>query len=1048
MNEQEIFQEVLDCDQQCRARLLDDMCGHDSELRQRIEKLVRLHERVGDHFEKPAGEIVGVSVAPSLSELPGDEIGPYKLREKIGEGGMGLVYVAEQTEPVRRKVALKIVKPGMASSNVAARFEAERQALAMMDHPNIARVFDGGATESGQLYFVMELVQGSPLTDYCNEHQLDTRVRLELFQQVCQAVHHAHRKGIIHRDLKPSNVLVPEIDGKAVPKVIDFGIAKALGEKLSDLTIYTHFSQLIGTPVYMSPEQAGLGVVDVDTRSDVYSLGVMLYELLTGNTPFDHESLHQVGYDEMRRIIREEQPRRPSNRISTLSAEALSTVALQCHSDPRTLSDTLRGELDWVVMKALEKDRDRRYESANALAEDIQRYRDNEIVSARPPSTFYRIRKFAHRNRALVTSAFAIFLALATGFAVATLGWLAAQRRLAQVIEEQASNQALVAFHREMFSSAYGQEVQSQQTTLRELTERIAEELDKGRLREFPEVEIEIRRTIGSALQSHGRHDRGRECLQRALELARTEYGEFNEIVLGILCSLANEIHSDIPWPFDRVAIEQYAKQALEVAQQLGDKRRTSDALNWLAHSLRFVPERYQEGEAYQRRSVMIREEMSNGEDSRQLVFALWDLTVYLADGDQRQLDEALHVIQRAIEMSERIRGRNDNMTANLIGTQGRCYRGKGRLAKAIQCYREAQQIYRQLGLGNEKRVLLIGESLAETLHMAHQHAAANRILDDIDRICREQGMDEWQCNFTLVRGWGHLLQADYAAAERILRQAVELGDKHSTLVAVDARLNLSRCLDAQGLSTEASLVYDQFIDLIEPHVEMDAWGDELRFHYAWALLHGSDDRAEEALRWAEEGLTKTRAWPHQGREPDLLLAKAVALHRLGKHQEAIEKLTDAIGRIEYPACQPMLYDTPRSRSLLEKTLADFHEQQGNLDAAKQVFRDGIEERIKRFGNADHLQVALAELTYGKFLLKHGETDLAKEYLSSAARKLNGNPEAAQASRDEAARQLSVIEAVTIEAATIEAATNGAVRLNAENVQQDSPQGKHSGIAA
>ena len=760
----------------------------------------------------------------------------------------------------------------------------------------------------------------------------------------------------------------------------------------------------------MSPEQAGLGVIDVDTRSDVYTLGVLLYELLTGNTPFNRETLQNAGYDEMRRIIREDQPRRPSMLVSTLAAEARSTVAGQRQSDPRRLSDSLRGELDCVVMKALEKDRDVRYESAHALAEDVERYLNNEMVSARPSSQLYRLRKFTRRNRALVISVAAVSLALLIGFAVATTGWVTAQRRLTQVIEEQENNQALVAFHREMFGSAYGKEVQSQQTTLSELAERIADELDKGRLDKFPEVEIEIRRTIGRALQDYRRQDRARACLKRALELARTEYGESNRIVLDILCALAYEIHSDIPWPFDRAAIEEYSRQALEVAQQLGNKRRITDPLNFLSASLRIVPERYQEGEAYQRRSVAIREEMSNGEDSESLLFALWDLAGYLADGDRDQLDEAHQVIHRAIEMSERMNGRNDSMTANLIGKQGSCFRQQGQLDQAIRCYREAQQIYQQLGLGNERRVLLIGEKLAETLHMAHQHSAANQVLDEIDRICREQGVDDWQCYFTFVRGWGHHLQGDYAAAENILRQAVLLGDKHCTMVAVEARLSLARCLDVQRRSAETPLIYDQVVALIEPHVEMDAWKDKFCFKYAWALLHGSNDRAEEALRWSEEGLTKTRYWPFQGREPDLLLAKAVALHRLGKHQEAIDTLVDAIDRIEYPACQPTIYDTPRSRQLLEETLVDFYVQQDNLTAAKDVFRDGIEARVNRFGSDQHLQVALAELRYGAFLSKHGETELARENLSIAERKLNKNPEAAQASRDEATRRLNAFD--------------------------------------
>jgi tetratricopeptide (TPR) repeat protein len=325
--------------------------------------------------------------------------------EEIGEGGMGLVFVAEQQEPIRRKVALKVLKPGMDSRQVVARFEAERQALALMDHPNIAQVHDGGSTPSGRPYFVMELVKGVPITAFCDQNQLSVRERLELFVSVCAAVQHAHQKGIIHRDIKPSNVLVASHDGVPVVKVIDFGVAKAIGQQLTDKTIYTQMAQMVGTPLYMSPEQAGQSSLDVDTRSDIYSLGVLLYELLTGTTPFDKERLHKAGYDELRRIIREEEPPKPSTRISTLGAAATST-STQRKSDPKRLSQLCRGELDWIVMKCLEKDRNRRYETANGLAMDLQRYLHDEPVLACPPSAWYRLKKLARRNKAaLITAA-------------------------------------------------------------------------------------------------------------------------------------------------------------------------------------------------------------------------------------------------------------------------------------------------------------------------------------------------------------------------------------------------------------------------------------------------------------------------------------------------------------------------------------------------------------------------------------------------------------------------------------------------------------------
>jgi serine/threonine protein kinase len=391
-----------------RAAYLDAACGQDAQLRAEVEELLAHDEAAASFLNLSARPDLQAIVAESaVAECPGTVIGPYKLLEQIGEGGFGVVFMAEQQEPIRRKVALKVLKPGMDTRQVVARFEAERQALALMDHPNIAGVLDAGETATGRPYFVMELVKGVPITDYCDQNQLTPRERLELFGPVCQAMQHAHLKGIIHRDLKPSNILVTLHDGAPVVKVIDFGVAKAIGQQLTDKTLVTGFAQMIGTPLYMSPEQTAISAVDVDTRSDIYSLGVVLYELLTGTTPFDRERLREVGFDELRRIIREEEPPKPSTRISTLGQAAM-TVSAQRKSDPKRLSQLFRGELDWIVMKALEKDRNRRYETASAFAADVQRYLADEPVLACPPSAVYRLRKFARRNRAALALALAV----------------------------------------------------------------------------------------------------------------------------------------------------------------------------------------------------------------------------------------------------------------------------------------------------------------------------------------------------------------------------------------------------------------------------------------------------------------------------------------------------------------------------------------------------------------------------------------------------------------------------------------------------------------
>ena len=445
-----------------RRAYLDAQCGQDTALRREVEELLEHQRQLGDFLESPAADLGATADFPAVLEQPGQSIGRYQLLEAIGEGGFAVVYLAEQQEPVRRRVALKVLKPGMDTREVIARFESERQALAMMDHPNIARVLDAGATESGRPYFVMELVRGVRLTDYCDQHELDIRQRLELFVEVCQGVQHAHQKGIIHRDLKPSNILVALCDGQPVPKIIDFGIAKAIAGHLGDQTAVTSFGQMIGTPLYMSPEQAGLGDLDVDTRSDIYSLGVVLYELLTGCTPFEHERLREASYEEIRRLIREEEPPRPSARITTLSnttaypsgvgravegsgtaqdtpgSFSAATVAARRRTEPAKLSRLLRRQLDWIVMKCLEKDRNRRYETANALARDIQRYLADEPIEARPPTLLDRAARWARRHRAAVRST-GVILALAVVLAV-VLGPLIAQReaRLRNDAERQA----------------------------------------------------------------------------------------------------------------------------------------------------------------------------------------------------------------------------------------------------------------------------------------------------------------------------------------------------------------------------------------------------------------------------------------------------------------------------------------------------------------------------------------------------------------------------------------------------------------------------------
>ena len=457
-----------------RRAFLEQACAGEPELRARIEALLEAEAKAEDFFKdavRPGIPLEDVSAeSRENSGSPGDNsrntefpfseglgtrIGHYKLLQKIGEGGGGVVYMAEQEKPVRRRVALKIIKLGMDTKSVIARFEAERQALAMMDHPNIARVFEAGATEMGRPYFVMELVRGVKITEYCDQNNLDTRKRLDLFIQICHAIQHAHQKGIIHRDIKPSNILVTLHDGVPVPKVIDFGIAKATEMRLTDKTLFTAYEQIIGTPAYMSPEQAEMSGLDVDTRSDIYSLGVLLYELLTSRTPFDPKKLLQHGLDEMRRTLREQEPQRPSTMVTTLQGTELTITAEHRQAEPPKLISLLRGDLDWIVMKALEKDRRRRYETANGLAMDIQRYLSSEPVAARPPSRLYRFQKLVRRNKIVFAAGGAVTVALIIGLGVST--WLF-------FLEKAARQRAVAAEHQ-------AEEARANEAQLRRLAE-------------------------------------------------------------------------------------------------------------------------------------------------------------------------------------------------------------------------------------------------------------------------------------------------------------------------------------------------------------------------------------------------------------------------------------------------------------------------------------------------------------------------------------------------------------------------------------------------
>jgi serine/threonine protein kinase/tetratricopeptide (TPR) repeat protein len=545
---EEIFLAAIEKSPDDREAYLAEACGGGAGLRARVEALLRSDAEAGSLLERPLFQPGSTLDQSPPMEGPGTVIGPYKLVEEIGEGGMGTVWLAQQTEPVRRLVAVKLIKSGMDSKQVLARFEAERQAVALMDHPNIAKVHDAGTTPAGRPYFVMELVKGVPITKYCDQHRLTPRQRLELFVPVCQAIQHAHQKGVIHRDVKPSNVLVAMYDDRPVPQVIDFGVAKATGQRLTEQTLHTGFGAVVGTLEYMSPEQAGFNQLDVDTRSDVYSLGVLLYELLAGSPPFAKKELERAGVLEMLRVIREQEPSRPSTKLST--ADGLPTLAANRGTEPARLTKLVRGELDWIVMRALEKDRSRRYETANGFAADVQRYLAGEAVQAVPPSAGYRLRKFARRNRGPVAAALVVLLTLGGGIVGTTLGLLRAERarqaeaeradaerRAKLEVEERAEETRAMLDFVENGILVARLEGMDEKSKLRRAVEEALPFVD--RFADRPLIEARLRLTLAAAFSSLGEYKIAADLAEAAQNLYAKHRGSDHPDTLAARNTLA-----------------------------------------------------------------------------------------------------------------------------------------------------------------------------------------------------------------------------------------------------------------------------------------------------------------------------------------------------------------------------------------------------------------------------------------------------------------------------------------------------------------------------
>jgi len=776
-----------------RRDYLDDACAGNTGLREQVEKMLAAHFAAGEFLEQPAVTVnQHTQINPAIIEAAGSTIGPYKLLQQIGEGGMGVVFMAEQFEPIRRIVALKIIKQGMDTRQVIARFEAERQALATMDHPNVAKVLDAGTTAGGRPYFVMELVKGVPITKYCDDRKLPLRARLDLFVPVCMAVQHAHQKGLIHRDIKPTNVLVAEYDDLAVPKVIDFGVAKAIAQPMTDRTLFTEYGQVVGTVEYMSPEQAKLNQLDIDTRSDIYSLGVLLYELLTGSTPFGIKRLKEAAFDEMLRIIREEEPEKPSTRLSTV--DAMSSIAANRGMETLKLNRQVRGELDWIAMKCLEKERSRRYDTPNELAAEILRYLADEPITAGAPSTRYRLQKFVTRNKGALASAIAIAASLIIATAVSV--WFGVREREQRAeaeaqraeavkqrgfadenankeIKARARAEAINAFVTKSLKSSDPMADGKRDATIAQAMKNSVAEIDSGAFKDEPEIEAAMLLTIADVLFSNGQYEAAEPLYQRSLAIREQVLGPEDPQVASCLNNLAG----------------------LYNAQG-----------------------RYASAEPLYLRSLAIAEK-ALGPDHKDVANTLNNLTaLYVGQG---QYAKAEPLIKRALILQERVLGPDHTDVAASLNNLAQILDRQGQFAEAEPLYRRSLSIVEKAFGKDHPFVGVSLNNLAFLLAKQNQYAAAEPLY--------KRSLEIWEATLgpdhpNVAASLNNLAslyqsQGQYAAAEPLYNRSLAiyekaLGPNHPSISKVltgmaDLYRKLDRIQEAQQLQARAMAIRD-----------------------------------------------------------------------------------------------------------------------------------------------------------------------------------------------------------------------------------------------
>ncbi|HOX59984.1 MAG TPA: serine/threonine-protein kinase, partial [Candidatus Paceibacterota bacterium] len=1011
--EESLFNEAMGLPTpEARAAFLKGACAEDEQLRQRVEALLAAAQPTNDFLEHGSGARTflaanpGAAGSPSpppeekagkrrpptppppgatiqisleslpVSEKPGDRIGHYKLLEQIGEGGCGVVYMAEQAEPIRRRVAFKVIKLGMDTKSVVARFEAERQALALMDHPNIAKVLDAGATDTGRPYFVMELVKGIKITDYCDQNHLNTKERLELFMQVCHAIQHAHQKGIIHRDIKPSNILVTLHDGVPVPKVIDFGIAKATQQPLTDKTVFTAFQQFIGTPAYMSPEQAELSGLDIDTRTDIYALGVLLYEILTGKPPFDPETLMKAGLDEMRRIIRETEPVKPSTKLAATPHSALRTR--QSTAPPSAIPHSalripqwkeVRGDLDWIVMKCLEKDRRRRYETANGLAHDVERHLSDEPVTAAAPSATYRLSKYVSRHRFGLATAAVLILLLVAGVVVSTWQMVRAKRA-----EKQA--QTVASFLEDMLNSVRPEEAKGRDTVLlRGMLDKAATRVD-DELKDHPETQARVNLTIGKAYVSISQYHKAELPLRKALALQISLLGRENLVVAESLETLAWALE----WERKLVEAEAARREALAIRQKLLGPRHP-DVAKYLRALARVVEKRGNLTQAEELfRQTLAMQRKAFGPEHREIAVTLNNFALNLSR--QGKKAEAETMLREAVAMGRKLSGNNRGLVAGFLANLANMLKGQGKLEEAEAMCREALAITkRECGMESlsvASRLTVLATVLLEQRKLVEAEAVCREALAMQQRLLGNESPQvavSLRCLAGIYDALGKLEQAETVRGEA---QAID----EKVLAAADPSDSLSSCtrasaLERMGKFKDAEATYREALaaQIRDPNDMPEDIPTFLQLQDGLTSVLRRESKLAEAEAMYREGLVmRKKLLGNEDRQVAQSLAGlAEVLQQQGKlaeaeamHREALAMRKKLLGSEDRQVAEPLA------------ALAWVLQQQGKLAEAEAMHREALAMRKKLLGSEDR-QVAESLAALAWVLLQQGKLAEARD---------------------------------------------------------------------